>query len=341
MSIENKFAWSFSGFVIGVVSLILALLLFYSGRRQEKVNFKLIVESEENLVEIKEKIPDLKLLYKNQDITLNGKNIKIIKFSLKNQGKSILQDYYDKNKEFSVSFDSSIVLNTIIIESNSEYLSKDLLQQNIVSEFSNKSLIEKNKIIFNPIIFERDKYVIFKTYLLQSENIKTTNIIFNGKIADLDKLPIVHKIAENTTDNKYTTYIINIALIVYLALIISLLLMIFVLVGYEKYKNKKEIRKFLIRYPETIITQKALLVKLLKNKQYVEFANQIINNGCVFDITELANEYIKINFSTKSKLFSRKKDLQFSLPSEFFFVENGFVYLNKENEELIKKYVNK
>jgi len=44
ISIEKRFAWSFLGFLIGAISLIVAVLIFFYSQKQDKMDFNLIIE---------------------------------------------------------------------------------------------------------------------------------------------------------------------------------------------------------------------------------------------------------------------------------------------------------
>ena len=56
MSIDKKFPWSFSGFIIGIIALIVSLIIFYYSESKEKFDFKLVVDNEFNLIELKDEL---------------------------------------------------------------------------------------------------------------------------------------------------------------------------------------------------------------------------------------------------------------------------------------------
>ena len=149
---ERKFAWSLSGFVIGIISLIATSLFYYYSEFRNKIDFKVIIEDEFNIVELKEHFPDIKIIYNDKDIFKEGKQIKVIVFSFQNEGEPILQNYYDVLNPFQLSFENSQILKTEIISSNSDYLNK-----NFIKTDSSKFL--KRSIEFNKVIFESGKKI--------------------------------------------------------------------------------------------------------------------------------------------------------------------------------------
>jgi len=66
--------------------LIVAVLIFFYSQKQDKMDFNLIIENEENLIEIKEQIPELKVFLDDDEITESHKRIKILKLLLRNDG---------------------------------------------------------------------------------------------------------------------------------------------------------------------------------------------------------------------------------------------------------------
>lgn len=99
MSIDTKFPWSFSGFIIGIIALIVSVVIFYYSESKDKFDFKIVVEDEFNLIELKDELKELKILYKDENILEHNKEIKIVLYTFTNEGKLIIQDYYDRNKE--------------------------------------------------------------------------------------------------------------------------------------------------------------------------------------------------------------------------------------------------
>ena len=91
--IVNASAWSFVGVLVTA-----AVFVFVEYRNP--FDFRIELIDEFNLVEVKEKISDLKILYEDDDILESQKEIKVIRINLSNNGETILQSYYDSTRTF-------------------------------------------------------------------------------------------------------------------------------------------------------------------------------------------------------------------------------------------------
>lgn len=124
--VEHGFAWSFASFVIGTISLALAITVFYLSKQEAQTDLRVVVRDEVNLVEVKEEIPRLSILYDGEDILENKKEIKVLAISLENRGRTILQNYYDQDQPFAIRFQNSVILGATLSDANSDYLREKL-----------------------------------------------------------------------------------------------------------------------------------------------------------------------------------------------------------------------
>lgn len=195
MSFIKKPTWSFWGFVIGLLGIAIAVFLFFI-RPEKEPDLKLVIEDEFSIIELKEKIPDLKIIYKSEDIVQQNKEIKVLIYSFVNEGKTILQNFYDTGKPFAIEFKDSQVLSTKVVASNSNYLEEDFLLSQTAKDDDSKGIVN-----FKKLIFESNKKITLKSYLLQNKAIEKTEISFLGKVAGIDNLPIEHKKPEIKKEN--------------------------------------------------------------------------------------------------------------------------------------------
>jgi hypothetical protein len=125
----KKHSWSFIGFLITLVALVVSVIIFYYKESKEKFDFKLIIEDEFNIIELKDEILDLQILFRDVNVIESNKEIKVIIYTFYNEGKIILQNYYDDQKPFAIRFLNSEILSSKVISANSEYLKGDFLRQ--------------------------------------------------------------------------------------------------------------------------------------------------------------------------------------------------------------------
>ena len=208
-NIENKFPWSFVGVVIGVISICLALAIYLIGETNRMPDLQVKVDSVEKLVDIREQMQDLKILYKGRDILNTNEEIMILNITLINNGADILNQMYDQNQPFGLSFPGASILSFKIVTANSQYLLDNLNPamekepSGTESDSNNKS--EKSlenitsNLVFTKPIFERNKYVKLKIYLLQERGTDIKIEPF-GKIAGIDKIPVVIQSVEKETN---------------------------------------------------------------------------------------------------------------------------------------------
>jgi hypothetical protein len=96
-------AWSFIG-------VLVAAAFFYWQEYRNPFEFRIELRDEFNLVEIREKISNLKILYENDDILESQKEIKVVRLELINEGETILQSYYDQLEPFGLRFSNAKIL---------------------------------------------------------------------------------------------------------------------------------------------------------------------------------------------------------------------------------------
>jgi hypothetical protein len=336
MSIEKRFAWSFMGFIIGTISIIVAVIIFFYSQKQSKIDFNLTIESEEDLIEIKEQIPDLKVIFNNEEITKSEKRIKILKFSINNMGNTILQDYYDKNQDLRIVFKNSQILSYKIIETNSEYLEKDLLVNQI------KDSVKSNSLLLNKLIFEKNKYAKIKCFLIQPKNVDTTIVTFEGKIAGIEKIPIVYNYENNIKNKeKLEGFYIKLFIIGYFGFAVFLFLLMFLLVWFTNMANSRELIKFIKDKSDISADQIDIIKILIKSARLKRLVNRLLNNDYAIDLSEYANEYYKRTIIEKLLPIPRiiRKNTFIELPKSIFDYDGKMIILKRDNLDIIKEYI--
>jgi len=99
----EEFNWSKWGTWATIVAFGIATILWwyqtYSYNKSPKLTYQIF--SNEEILTIKEDIPDLKVLYQEKNIKENNQNISVVTFRVSNNGnESILTNLYDPNKKF-------------------------------------------------------------------------------------------------------------------------------------------------------------------------------------------------------------------------------------------------
>ena len=81
----NGTIWSFVG-------VILTVMFFYWSQYRNPFDFRITLDDEVDLVEVRERIEDLKIKYKNEDILNAPKALKMLRVTIRNSGQTILQN---------------------------------------------------------------------------------------------------------------------------------------------------------------------------------------------------------------------------------------------------------
>ncbi|WP_140109336.1 hypothetical protein, partial [Vibrio parahaemolyticus] len=170
-------AWSFIG-------VLMAAGFFYWQEYRNPFLLEMFLVDEVNLIEVKGKIQDLKVLYKNDDILESKREIKVVRVSIENKGETILQSYYDQLEPFGLRFYNAKVLDAEVTYSNSKDLKNKLLSKGLGSEEQGV-----DDVIFSKVIFDSGDIVNLKFTLLQ-ESDKNLEISPLGKLANIPKLMI-------------------------------------------------------------------------------------------------------------------------------------------------------
>jgi hypothetical protein len=224
--IERKISLALCGIVLSMISLISGWVIFGHQESKNKSEFKIVIEDEYNIVEVNEVIPGLKIIYAGKDIIQDRKQLKSIVYTFQNLGKPILQENYSQLDSFNISFKDSEILKTEVVNSNSDYLKKNLLKNNSLVRDSIKpklSYIELNK-----VMFERNEQITLKSYLLQSIDVGRTKLVLEGKILGIEEFIIIPK--GNEIKNEESKPYNAISRGVYIGLIVFLIVFLIVLI---------------------------------------------------------------------------------------------------------------
>jgi hypothetical protein len=326
MSLDSRFPWSFSGFIIGIIALIVSLIIFYYSEQKEEFDFKIIIEDEFNLVELREEIAGLQVLYKEEDIIKQNKVIKVVIYSFVNDGKMIIQDYYDNRIKFGLLFSNSIVFTTKILSSNSEYLEKDFLSQE--RDTSNRSIV-----LYNKLIFDSGKKITLKSYLIQNKEIENTKIDVLGKIAGMERIPVQRKkaeIEEEQSKSEDVPTFIKWFLIVYAGLVLVLLIVTVITTIIARILFAKKWNVFSDLFPH-YNDYKKLLMKIYTTPRLSNLVRRLIELDNSKGLDE-SKSYRRIPFPFGSIRVMKP------LPTEIFDITSGRIFIKEEKYSAIKLF---
>lgn len=178
-NIDKKFAWSFLGFLLAVFFGGLTIYNEFIKVRDPQMVVEVL--SNTNVLDLRENLPELKILYGDVDIKSVGKDLSVVIFRVKNVGgASILGGYYDANSPVTISISSGEFLKYEKISASNEYLNSAA-----IATKAGASSIRMPGVIMEP----GESYTI-KALVIHGAR-SGTLLKSSGKIAGMRKIPII------------------------------------------------------------------------------------------------------------------------------------------------------
>lgn len=321
-------AWSFVG-------VFLTVAFFYWQEYRNPYIFKIELVDEFNLIEVREQISDLKILYKNDDIIESKKEIKVIRIQIRNEGDTILQGYYDQLEPFGLRFSNSKVLNAEVISTNSEDL-----QQKLVNSVNSDAGSNNSDVLLSKVIFDAGDYATLKITVLSDEK-EILNVVPLGKIANVDSLKI--DVIQPEADEEKTVVLYFVG--GYIGFILFLFGLVAITEFFETRAKRNKVKRFLKDgdsltetqseivdyYMDMPTSQKRLIKALLKNDIALDL-KQVVEAQ-----TPKPSPIEKIFLLPLVMTKTNRLRLQ-NLPKVIFSTDGVTVSFNKENEDFVRSF---
>ena len=270
----------------------------------EHPNITFDIVNDANVLDVHKPLSELNIYFQGEDIQQSNLNLRIISVKIENTGNvDILQNFYDENDIFGLKINNGQIIESRLINSNSEYLMSNLNLKTV-----------NNTLELSKPIFEENKYFIVEILILHDKNEEPT-IVPLGKIAGIDRIELIKSYTETQTffDTVFSGSLIVhwIRLVIYLA-ICSVSLVFIALItsqidaminnrkkhkrtllvdkldffdGYLSSENKTMIKKILICIQQD---EWRKIIDLLKT---YEFKEDSIKPGSEDDIFEMYSVY--------------------------------------------------
>jgi len=236
----DKVNWSFVSVIIAMLFGIFAVYVFYA----EDPNVTFDIVNDANVLDVHKPLSELNIYFQGEDIQQKNLNLRIISVKIENTGNvDILQNFYDENVIFGLQIDDGHIIESRLIDSNSEYL------------ISNLNLkIANNTVEFSKLIFEKNKYFIVEILVLHDKNEGPT-LVPLGKIAGIEKMDVTKSYTERQTFFgdvfSGSSLVQSVRLVVYP--ILTLIGLVFIATVQEKIENWMKSRR---RHKRTLLVDK-------------------------------------------------------------------------------------
>jgi len=163
-------------FVATIVAGILTY--YYAAVHERKPTLVFEVTNDVNVYDVRKPIRDLRILFQGEDVEGQKLGLRILVLRVQNTGEAdILQGHYDTKEAWGFKVVGGRLIEVRLTDTNSDYLRRRI----------NPALAAENSVVFDKVIFERCKFVIFEVLVLHPRDVRSRIEPF-GKIAGIDAL---------------------------------------------------------------------------------------------------------------------------------------------------------
>jgi len=162
--IDQKFSWSFLGFIIGIVGIGFTIYTIFFFEKAPVIKYEVI--SNTNVLDVKENVSRLDILFDSVSVKKSGQNLRVITLKISNEGNENLSaDYFDKKYPLGFQIEGAkIVQKPELLDFSNDYIKETI-------EIHES---QDNKILFSNIIIDQGEYFIVKTLTLSDINVIPT-----------------------------------------------------------------------------------------------------------------------------------------------------------------------
>lgn len=179
--LDRNVGWSFLGFMLA--ALFGALSLYTEFWKELTPSLEFEVLSNAPVLDVREKLPDLEVLYRSQEISKSGKTLSVLLVRAINRGSAdLLSTYYDSKAPIGMDLSGGTLIRADLSEASNEYLREAV------------GIISKDSVVsFEPVILERDEWFTVKMLVLHDLT-SQPEISAHGKVAGQHSIPVAPSI---------------------------------------------------------------------------------------------------------------------------------------------------
>lgn len=176
--LDRNFGWSFLGFVLAVFFGGLSLYTEFWKESVPQLEFEIL--SNAPVLDVREKLPDLEVLYQSQDIAKSGKTLSVLLVRAVNRGSAdILSSHYDTKAPIGLDLAQGSLIRADLADTSNEYL-----------RGTAKVIANETSITLPPVILEREEWFVIKLLVLHATGSQPT-VTSHGKVAGQRSIRVV------------------------------------------------------------------------------------------------------------------------------------------------------
>ncbi len=163
--------------LISIAAILFAVYTFYYTRN---INITFDVVSETNVLDINAPVQGLEIMFRGQDISEKGLNLRLLMLRVENTGYvNLLESDFDQDIDWGINVSGGDIIRTRIAGASSTYLEDNL----------NPRLVEVHTIAFDKIVFDKGMYFLNEILILHNKNEEPVISTF-GKISGIGDMPV-------------------------------------------------------------------------------------------------------------------------------------------------------
>lgn len=191
-NIDRKFGWSFFGVVLAVIFGLLSLYTGFWKETSPQLQFEVL--SNEPVLDVREKLPDLEVLYQSQDIASAGKTLSVLLVRGINRGSAnLLSTFYDAKAPVQLEVVGGTLIRAELTSTSNDYLKETAAAKTAAP-----------LITLSPVILEPNEWFIVKILVLHKLDEKT-RVIAKGKVAGQKLIPVVANGPVNASESFWSS----------------------------------------------------------------------------------------------------------------------------------------
>lgn len=189
-SIDKKFAWSFSGFILALILGGVSIYTEFVREKRPAVQYEILGST--NILNVEEDVSNLDILYNGVDIKESKMVLSVIVIKILNTGdQDVLNSHYDEKSPLGFALNGGQVVKTEIINASSKYLTDNLK----ITE------IGGGRFVFPKVILEAGESFTIKILDLHSSDVSST-VEPIGKIAGVKDI-LISDVSDNGDNQSY------------------------------------------------------------------------------------------------------------------------------------------
>ena len=187
--IDKKFAWSFLGFLLAIIFGSIAIYTEFVRDASPIIKYEVL--SNTKILDVKEDVGGLSIIYNKEDIRKSRKTLSVLVLKVGNEGRSaILKSYYDNAAPLGLEINAGEIIKGEVNSASTPYLQKNL----------KLTISSGTAVNFSDLIIEPNESFVVKFLILNPEQTSLT-VTPIGKIANVKNILLVDQLSDQKTES--------------------------------------------------------------------------------------------------------------------------------------------